>query len=51
MLKPRMIQVSYPLGHAVARNGNTKLGYSKGGYALNKNDMPLLEDGRNALKK
>ena len=31
MLKTRVKLVEYPLGFAIARNGNNNLGYSKGG--------------------
>lgn len=51
MTKPRGVKVEYPLGFAVAKNGNSKLGYSKGGYPLNRNGMPKLANGYNALKK
>ena len=51
MLKPRVRLVEYPLGFAIARNGNNNLGYSKGGYPLNKNGMPLNENNTNALKR
>ena len=39
----------YPLEFAIAKNGNSKLGYSKGGYPLNQNGMPMDKNGRNAL--
>lgn len=42
--------VEYPLSFAIARNGNSKLGYSKGGYPLNQNGMPMDKNGENALK-
>lgn len=44
-------KVEYPLSFAVAMNGNSKLGYSKGGYPLNQNSIPLNQNGRNALKR
>lgn len=50
MLKPRVKLVKYPLRFALAINGNNNLGYSKGGYPLNKNGMPLNENNTNALK-
>ena len=43
--------ITYPLGFAIARNGKNNLGYSKGGYPLNKNGMPLNENNTNALKR
>ena len=43
--------VKYPLGFALARNGKNNLGYSKGGYPLNKNGIPLNENNTNALKR
>ena len=51
MLKPRVKLVEYPLGFALARNGKNNLGYSKGGYPLNKNSMPLNENNTNSLKR
>ena len=51
MLKPRVKLVKYPLGFALAINGNNNLGYSKGSYPLNKNGMPLNENNTNALKR
>lgn len=50
MLKPRVKLVKYPLRFALAINGNNNLGYSKGGYPLNKNGVALDFMGRNALK-
>ena len=49
ILKGRTVE--HPLEFAIARNGNSKLGYSKGGYPLNRNGMPLNQNGTNALKK
>jgi len=44
-------KVEYPLSFAIAKNGKSKLGYSKGGYPLNKNGVPLNQNGTNALKR
>ena len=51
MLKPRVRIVEYPLGFALARNRGTSRGYTKGGYPLNKNGMPLNENNTNSLKR
>ena len=51
MLKPRVNIVKYPLGFALVKNSGTSRGYTKGGYPLNKNGMPLNENNTNALKR
>lgn len=50
MTRPRGIKVEHPLGFAIAMNGNKREGYSKGGYALNKNGTPIDRHHRNPLK-
>jgi len=47
MLTLKGHKVEYPLSFAVAMNGNSKLGYSKGGFPLNQNGMPMDKTGRN----
>jgi len=49
MITLKSKKVEYPLDFAVIKNGNSKLGYSKGGYPLNQNGMPLNKNGTNAL--
>lgn len=43
-------KVEYPLDFAIIKNGHNKLGYSKGGYPLNQNGMPMDKTGRNPFK-
>jgi hypothetical protein len=51
MLKQTKRIVVYPLEFAVVRNSGTNLGYSKGGYPLNRNGLPLNKNSSNALKR
>ena len=51
MLKTNLKVITYPLGFALARNSGTSRGYTKGGYPLNKNGMPLTKNNTNALKR
>ena len=37
--------------YLAAQTGSTVYGYTKGGYPLNKNDMPLTKNNTNALKR
>ena len=51
MLKTNLKVITYPLGFALVRNSGTSRGYTKGGYPLNKNGMPLNENNTNSLKR